>query len=225
MSTHETATLTELLADYFVVMDGGPAHEELARRLRAIATPSDLAAIDADLDDPLWSVVPQIVQHRFGLDAFKAFGTRHTVGKSFVFVHPAHAHILPQLRQELSARWAVGDALTRELTPRLICALYGGYAWHAAYAAACRHRGDLGQPATILPLAPCSRAQLEDLIAYKNDNRARLAEKIVVDSALLGERMNGIIQAFHCPDAIENTRQLVHLGLADTSDILEPNCG
>ena len=113
----------------------------------------------------------------------------------------------------------MGEPITCELTPRLICSLYGGYLWHAAYAAACQYRGDLGQPATILPLVPCSGAALQDLIAFKNDNRARLAAKIVIPRERLGQTMNGVIQAFHCPDVIENTRQLLNLGLADSSEI------
>ena len=218
MSMTDTEKMTDLLCRYFDMMGGGPTRAELAHRLEAIDKPEDLVAIDGDLDDPLWGVVPQIVMRRFGLEVFKTFETRYAVGKSFVFVHPAHAHIVPQLQQALRQRWAVGDPITCEMTPRLICGLYGGYDWYAAYAAACEYRGDIGQPATILPLEPCTRAALEDLIAYKNDNRARLAEKIVIPRERLGQEMNGVIQAFHCPDVIENARQLLNLGLADAGD-------
>lgn len=215
----DTEELSHLLSGYFALLGGGPTAAELARRLRAIDMLDDLAAIDGDLGDPLWRVVPQIIMHRFGLAAFQAFETRYTAGISFVFVHPAHGHIVPQLQEALRQRWTVGDPITRKLTPRLICSLYGGYRWHAAYAAACHYRGDIGRPATILPLAPYSRAALQDLIAYKNDNRARLAEKIVISCKLLGQAMDGIIQAFHCPDVIENPRQLMNLGLADASEL------
>lgn len=219
MSITDGEELTHLLSGYFALIGGGPTAAELTSRLRAIDSPDDLIAIDGDLDDPLWRVVPQIIMHRFGLAAFQAFETRYAAGKSFVFVNPAHGHIVPQLQEALTQRWTVGEPITRELTPHLICGLYGGYAWHAAYAAACRYRGDIGRPATILPLAPCTRAALQDLIAYKNDNRARLAEKIVISREHLGQTMNGVIQAFHCPDVIENTRQLLNLGLADASEI------
>lgn len=219
MSMTDTEELTHLLSSYFALLGGGPTAAELACHLSAIDKPDDLAAIDGDLDNPLWRVVPQIIMHRFGLAAFQAFETRHAAGKSFVFVHPAHGHIVPQLQNALRQRWMVGAPITRELTPRLICGLYGGYPWHAAYAAACKYRGDIGRPATILPLAPCTPAALQDLIAYKNDNRARLAEKIVIPRERLGQAMDGIIQAFHCPDVIENTRQLLNLGLMDPSEI------
>lgn len=210
--------LTGLLSGYFTLLGGGPTAVELARRLRAIDTLDDLAAIDGDLQDPLWRVVPQIIMHGFGLAAFQAFQSRHVASKSFVFVHPAHGHIVPQLQEALRHRWTVGEPITRQLTPGLICGLYGGYRWHAAYAAACQYRGDIGRPATILPLAPCSRAALQELITFKNDNRARLAEKIVIPRERLGQEMNGVIQAFHCPDVIENSRQLLNLGLADSSE-------
>jgi hypothetical protein len=215
----KTEELTHLLSDYFALMGSGPTVAELAHRLRAIDTLGDLVAIDDDMGNPLWRVVPQIIMHRFGLVAFQTFETRHTVGRSFVFVHPAHGHIVPQLQEALRQRWTVGEPITRELTPRLICSLYGGYPWHAAYAAACQYRGDIDRPATILPLVPCTRAALRDLIAYKNANRARLAEKIVIPRECLDQAMNGVIQAFHCPDVIENTRQVLNLGLADLSEI------
>lgn len=215
----DTEELPHLLSSYFALLGGGPTVAELARRLRAIDRLDDLATIDGDLEDPLWRVVPQIIMHRFGLVAFQAFKTRYAAGKSFVFVHPAYGHIVPQLQEALGQRWTVGEPITRELTARLICCLYGGYPWHAAYAAACQYRCDIGRPATILPLAPCTRAALQDLIAYKNGNRAHLAEKIVIPRERLGQAMNGVIQAFHCPDVIENTRQLLNLGLADSSEL------
>lgn len=215
----DTEELPHLLSGYFALLGGGPTAAELAHRLRTIDKLDDLAVIDGDLNDPLWRVVPQIIMHRFGLAAFQAFETRYAAGKSFVFVHPAHGHIVPQLQEGLGQRWTVGEPITCELTPRLICCLYGGYPWHAAYAAACQYRGDIGQMATILPLVTCTRTTLQDLIAYKNDNRARLAKKIVIPHERLGQVMNGVIQAFHCPDVIENTRQLLNLGLADSSEI------
>lgn len=211
--------LIHLLSGYFALLGGGPTAGELARRLRAINKLDDLATIDGDMDDPLWRVVPQIIMHRFGLAAFQTFEPRHAAGQSFVFIHPAHGHIVPQLQEALRQRWAVGEPATRELTAQLICGLYGGYPWHAAYAAACQYRGDIGRPATILPLAPCTCSALQDLIAYKNDNRACLSEKIVIPRQCLGQAMNGVIQAFHCPDVIENTRQLLSLGLADSIEI------
>ena len=219
MSMTDTEELAHLLSDYFALLGGGPTAAELARRLRAINKLDDLAAIDGDLNNPLWRVVPQIIMHHFGLKAFQAFETQHAAGKSFVFVHPAHGHIVPQLQAALRQRWTVGEPTTHELTPRLICGLYGGYRWHKAYAAACQYRGDIGRMATILPLATCTREALQDLIAYKNDNRGHLAERIVIPRERLGQAMNGVIQAFHCPDVIENTRQLLNLGLADPSEI------
>lgn len=219
MSKTDTEELIHLLSDYFALLGGGTRGDGLPRHLRAIDTLEDLAAIDGDLDDPLWRVVPQIIMHRFGLAAFKAFPPLHTVGKSLVFVHPAHVHIVPQLQETLQQRWTVGESITRELTPRLICGLYGGYPWHAAYAAACQYLGYLGQPAVILPLARCTSAALQDLITYKNSNRTRLSEKIVIPGERLGQAMDGVIQAFHCPDVIENARQLLNLGLVDLSEI------
>lgn len=221
MSTTDIEELIHLLSGYFALMGGGPTAAELASRLHDIDKLDDLAAIDGNLDDPLWRVVPQIIMYRFGLAAFQAFETRHAASKSFVFVHPAHSHIVPQLQEALRQHWTMGSPMTRKLTPQLICGLYGGYPWHAAYAAACRDRGDIGRPATILPLAACTRAALQDLIAYKNDNRAHLAVKIVIPRERLGQTMDGVIQAFHCPDVIENTRQLLNLGLADSSEILD----
>lgn len=215
----DTEDLSHLLSGYFALMGGGPTATELVRRLRTIDALDNLVAIDGQLDDPLWPVVPQIIMYRFGLEAFKAFKTQHLARKSFVFVHPTHSHIVPQLLEALRLHWTVGEPIMRELTPRLISGLYGGYLWHAAYAAACQYLGDIGRPATILPLAPCTPAMLQDLIVYKNDNRARLNKKIVIPRERLGQAMDGIIQAFHCPDVIENTRQLLNLGLVDLSEI------
>lgn len=223
MSITDTEELTHLLSGYFALMGGGPTAAELASRLSAIDKLDDVAVIDHDLNDPLWRVVPQIIMHRFKLAAFQAFQTRHAAGKSFVFIHPTHGHIVPQLQEALCQRWTVGEPIICELTPRLICGLYGGYPWHAAYASACQYLGDIGRPATILPLANCTRAALQDLIAYKNANRASLAEKIIIPRERLGQAMNGEIQAFHCPDVIENTRQLLNLGLVDSSEISDDN--
>ena len=219
MSMTDTEELIDLLSDYFALVGGGLMADELARRLSAINKLDDLTAIDGDMNDPLWRVVPQIIMHRFGLAAFQGFETRHTANKSFVFVHPVHSHIVPKLQDALAQRWVVGETITRELTPRLISCLYGGYRWHAAYAAACKCRGDLGQLATILPLSRCNRVALQDLVAFKNENRAKLAEKIVMSRERLSQTMNGVIQAFHCPDVIENTRQLLNLGMVDLREI------
>lgn len=211
--------LNKLLTEYFDVMGGGLGVNELARRLRNIDKPDDLTAIDRDMRDPLWSVVPQILMHRFGVDAFKAFRPSQESNQSFIFVHPAHSHIVPRLHEALSKRWTVGKPLKRELCPELICGLYGGYAWYAAYAAACQHRSDFGQLATILPLAHCNHVALQDLIAYKNVNRTHFSERIVIPRDRLSQTMDGVIQAFHCPDVIENTRQMLHLGLVNSDDI------
>lgn len=81
MSLTDTEELPHLLSGYFALLGGGPTTAELARRLRAIDKLDDLAAIDGDLDDPLWRVVPQIIMHRFGLAAFQAFETRHAAGR------------------------------------------------------------------------------------------------------------------------------------------------
>lgn len=211
--------LTNLLSSYFSLLGGCPTTAELTRRLDSIESLNDLYAIDGDIDDPLWRVVPQIIMHQFGLKDFQTFESRHGIGKSFVFVHPANEHIVPQLQEELGQHWAVGQPIIRKLTDQLICCLYGGYRWHAAYAAACKFRGDLGRQATILPLADCNRDALQALINYKNDNRARWAKKIVIPREHLSQSMDGVIQAFHCPDVIENTRQLLAIGLADRREI------
>lgn len=219
MSITDREQLSHLLSSYFELQGGGATADEVLRRLRAIKELDDLVAIDDNLDDPLWRVVPQIVMYCFGLEAFQAFETRHIADITFVFVHPVHSHILPRLQAALRQRWIVGAPIVRELTPRMISSLYGGYRWHAAYAAACQYRGDIGRPATILPLAPYSLEAQRELITYKNTNRAQLEEKIVIPSSLLGQAMDGVIQAFHCPDAIENTRQLLSLGLVDSNRI------
>lgn len=219
MSITNPIELIELLSDYFALSGGGLGTDELACHLRTIEKPDDLTAIDRNTDNPLWPVVPQILMHRFGVQAFQAFKPSQAANKSFVFVHPAHSHVVPQLQEALSQRWSVGKPLMRKLSPELICGLYGGYAWHAAYTAACRHRGDIDQLATILPLAPCNHVALQDLIAYKNANRARFSEKIIISRDRLGQAMDGVIQAFHCPDVIENTRQLLHLGLVNLDEI------
>jgi hypothetical protein len=219
MYVNDTGELSHLLSDYFALLGGDLTTTELVCRLEAINNLEDLVTIDGRLDDPLWPVVPQIIMHRFGLAAFQSFKVRYVADKSFVFVHPAHDHIVPQLQEALSQRWIVGKPITRNLTNQLICSLYGGYRWHAAYAATCQYRGDIGKPATILPLMPCTRAELETLIVYKNNNRACFAEKIVIPRECLRQKMDGLIQAFHCPDVIENTRQLLSLGLADLSEI------
>lgn len=219
MSMTKPIELIKLLSDYFAISGGGLGANEVARRLRAIESPEDLTAIDRDKHDPLWPVVPQILMYRFGVQAFKAFKPSQEANSSFVFIHPAHIHIVPRLQEALSEHWTVCKPLVLELSLELICALYGGYVWHTAYTAACQHRGDIGELATILPLVPCSNVELEDLIAYKNASRARFSEQIVIPRDRLGQPMDGIIQSFHCPDVIENARQLSRLGLLSLNEI------
>ena len=119
MSITDSEELLHLLSGYFALLGSSPTADELGRRLCAIDKLEDLAAIDRDMEHPLWRVVPQIIMHRFGLVAFQAFEPQHTAGKSFVFVHPAHGNIVPQLREALRQRWTVGEPITREFTPRL----------------------------------------------------------------------------------------------------------
>jgi len=221
MSVTDNEELVSLLSDFFFLRGGGPAREELLLRVGAITSPDDLIVIDQDTNDPLWYVVPQIAMHRFGQQAFQAFEPRHAACQSFVFVHPAHRHIVGLLKESLREHWAVGEEITLILTLKLINSLYGGYQWHDAYAAGCRYRGDLGLPATIILLPSCSHSAVRELIAYKNAHRAILSEKIVVDRELLDQQMNAVIQAFHCPDVIENARQLLSLGLADLDEIVD----
>lgn len=211
--------LVHLLSTYFDLLGGSPTASDLVRRLRAIDNLDDLVAIDSDLNDPLWRVVPQIIMHNFGLTAFKEFRTRHTAAKSFAFIHPAYSRILPQLQEALNQYWVVGKPVTYELSKRLICSLYGGYRWHDAYAAACQYRGDIGGSALIIPLEPITQASLQELISYKNKYRSHLAKKIIIHRTLIGQEMDGVIQSFHCPDVIENTRQLLNIGLVTMDDL------
>lgn len=217
----DTKELFYLLLSYFSLIGNGPKPNDLACRLRAIKTLDDLVTIDNDLEDPLWYVVPQIIMHQFGMDAFKNFESRYVTDKSFVFVHPAHSHIVPKLQEALGQHWKVGEPIIYKLTERLICALYGGYRWHSAYAAACKFIGSLGKSATILPLIECSQTALQNLISYKNYNRDRLTKKIVISRHLLNQEMDGVIHAFHCPDMIENLRQMLNIGLVNYSEILD----
>lgn len=211
--------LTHLLSTYFNLLGGGPSVSELARRLRSIDNIDNLASIDGDLKDPLWRVVPQIVMYNFGLTAFKEFRPRHNVPKSFVFVPPAYSRILGQLQAALSQYWTVSDPATYKLTNQLICGLYGGYRWHDAYAAACQYRGDIGRSASVLSLELATQASLQELVSYKNRFRSSFAEKIIIDRTHIDQQMDGIIQVFHCPDAIENTRQLLNIGLVTMDDL------
>lgn len=216
-----TVQLNYLLSSYFIQLSRGKIPTDLENHLNAIKTIDDLVTIDGDFNDPLWHVVPQIIMYRFGLAAFQEFETRYSVRKSFVFIHPAHGHIVPQLEKELSQQWTVGKPIIRELNNHLICCLYGGYMWHSAYAAACAYRGDLGLSATILPLLNCTPAELQELISYKNKKRDQLSKKIVIPKELLGQPMHGVIQAFHCPDVLENVRQMLNLGLVDFSEVVD----
>lgn len=216
MSTTDPFDFASLLSGYFDLRGTVLAPDYVASRLEAIVKLDDLAVIDQDACDPLWSVVPQIALHRFGQHAFQAFEPHHELNQSFVFVHPAHRHVVGPLKEALRAHWAVGEQITLPLTPRVINVLYGGYPWHAAYAAGCRHRGDLDQPATILRLPGCGHGALRELIRFKNADRSRFSQDIVVPGERLGESMNAIIRAFHCPDVIENTRQVSSLGLETT---------
>ncbi|MBO1329556.1 hypothetical protein OQ496_14160 [Acetobacter suratthaniensis] len=216
---NNTEELIGLLSDYFLQKNGKPVRDELSQYVEAINTFEDLIAVDRDPCHPLWRVVPQIAMHRFGLETFQKFEPNYVADKSFVFVHPAHRHIVGSLKNSLQERWIVGKEIICALTPELINSLYGGYRWHAPYAAGCSYLGYLGQPATILPLASCSHKALRELIAYKNASRTALSKKIVVPGECLDQTMDAVIQAFHCPDVIENSRQLLDLELIDINDI------
>lgn len=219
MSSIDLESLARLLFDYFALHGRTVSFDYIKRRLCTIQNTDDLKRIDQDVLDQFWVVVPQIAMHQFGLETFKSLKPRHTVRKSFVFVHPDHESILGQLKQDLQQRWFLGGEIRRRLTPELIASLYGGYQWHPAYAAGCSYRGSLEKPATFLILEAMDRRELDSLIAYKNWNRKRLAAPIVVDRSVLGQDMNAIINAFHCPDVIENVRQLTSLGLIEVSEI------
>jgi hypothetical protein len=219
MSSVDLESLARLLFDYFAVQGRVVPFDHIKKRLDTIQSIDDLTKIDRDMLDQFWKVVPQITMHRFGLDAFKSLKPLHTVRKSFVFIHPDHEPILGQLKEDLQEHWSLGAEIKRRLTPELISSLYGGYQWHSAYAAGCRYRGSLEKPATFLILEAMDQRKLESLVFYKNNNRKRLAAPIVVDKSVLGQDMNAIINAFHCPDVVENARQLISLGLIELSEI------
>jgi hypothetical protein len=217
----ESGSLVVFLSSFFRKMGCGPSTPELIRRLRNICELDDLVPIDRDPDDPMWTVVPQIIMHRFGLSAFQSFNTRYKVARSFVFIHPANTYIVPKLKAELEQCWEVEPPIVSELTPELVCSLYGGYLWYDAYAKACEYRRDIGRLAVILPIHIGENESLKDLIAYKNANRQRLSDKIVVSHNDINTSMDGLIQAFHCPDLIENPRQMISIGLAERRDLYD----
>lgn len=221
MSVIDPERLASLLSGFFHLRGGGPTKEELLPRIEAISSIEDIAALDRNPSDPLWIVVPQLVMHRFGVKAFQAFEPHHMVDHSFIFLNPAHQHVVDRLKLCLQQHWTVGEEITLDLSPRLINSLYGGYEWHAAYASGCNYLGYLGKPATIILLPSCNQRSLRRLVDFKNNHRARLSEKLVVPGKLLGQSMNAVIQAFHCPDVIENTRQMLNLGLADLNEITD----
>lgn len=219
MSVIESRQLALLLHDYFSIREQQLPIECLADSLDAINSLESLIAIDKDVSHILWRVVPQVVMHKFGLESFKAFRSTHNLNKTFIFVHPAHVECITALRHELEKRWRVTSMESRPLTRKLVSDLYGGYQWHASYAAGCAHRGDYGKPSTFLLLDPMTPEDTNNLTKYKNESRNRLSPKIVIGAAQLQLPMNAIIQAFHCPDAIENVRQMINLGLVHLEDL------
>lgn len=211
--------LSRLLFDHFCLCARPMPADHILERIAAVRTIDDVIAIDRDPADAFWMAAPQMVMHLFGLAAFQAFRARHTVRQSFVFIHPAHEQIIPQLKSELQQQWKLGAERRETLTPRLISSLYGGYQWHPAYAAGCKYTSSLGKVATILMLEEMNQQKMADLIAYKNESRKRLAPSVVISKAEIGQDMNAVFNAFHCPDVIENARQLLNLGLIDPSTI------
>lgn len=221
MSKVNDDELADLLSEFFFFQGSSLTRNELLSRIEDISNQSDLILIDQDLRDPLWWVVPQIAMHRFGLAFFQTLEPHHKLDRSFVFIPPAHQHIVALLKESLNQCWGVGEEITLPLTPKLINSLYGGYKWHAAYAAGCQYRGDINLPGTILLLPSCNHSALRQLICYKNAKRTFLSEKVIINRELIDQEMDAIIQAFHCPDVLENSRQLMSLGLINVSEISE----
>ncbi|MCE7729344.1 hypothetical protein [Vibrio campbellii] len=219
MSENNYKQLSDWLFHYFCLQGISITKDELVVRLSSIHHIDDISDIDSNIEDPLWAVVPQLLMSMFDLDAFKAFKTSHTVDKSFVFVHPLNLDVIERLKNELSSIVTIRYEVDVKLTEKVASTLYGGYKWYDAYSKACQHLDSFGKMGRLLVLENMDRHKIQAIIAYKNQNRDKIAPKIVLNKQLLNAEMNGIINAFHSPDAIENVRQMLGLGLISLKEV------
>ena len=219
MSKISKDSLPSLLADYFI-LQGKEFHvKEISEQLKEAGSIKELHRIDRDLHNPLWPVVPQIIMYKFGLEEFKNFSCFYKSTKSFLFIHPLNLGIINQLKDELSEFVDINDEIDIPLNKQVIASLYGGYRWHEPYARACDYLKTLDCSARIITLNNSNDEKIEQLISYKNQNRSRLSEKIVIDKKIINTNMDGMINSFHSPDQIENIRQLLALKLIDFNGI------
>lgn len=219
MLTHSKENLLDLLLDYLDLQEKIISYDELYNRLAKINSIQDLIQIDRNTKDPLWQVVPQIALYKFQLDGFKMLTCSHAINQSFVFIHPLHLEIINRLKEELSYLVSIGREVDIVLTKQVISVLYGGYQWHEPYVKACEYFGSIGSPAKVIVLDSIDNDKLNSVIDYKNINREILAQRKVIGKEVLKTNMNGIINSFHSPDQIENTRQMIGLGLFDINEI------
>ncbi|MCG8148607.1 hypothetical protein A9Z61_11265 [Moraxella osloensis] len=215
----------ELLYQCLTNLDFSIEKNNLVNRLEELDDLDDILPIDQDIDDCLWHIVPQLVfwlsdtENR--LSQFKSYKTIYTVNKTFIFINPIYICILEKLKIELkSLNFELEEVKDILFTERLSYILYGGYPWHSAYLSANRYLNLINHTAKILIISNATAKNIKDLIHYKNQNRSLLAEPIRINKELIKQPMDGLIQAFHCPDIIENTRQLLALGLIQRNEVI-----
>ncbi|WP_289048887.1 hypothetical protein [uncultured Psychrobacter sp.] len=218
--------LEGILFKYLLRLNKDISYDLFIKELRKANSLRRLKDVDANIDHILWPILPQLIlqfslYHSNDLSIYKSFKSSHVSNKSFILIPPPFQDTATRLIESLTESIDVQGVTYRAFTEDVTYSLYGGYPWHEPYLASVNYLDILDKPASIILLENMTKNSIDFLNAFKNENREKLADEIIINRELINTEMNGIIRCFHCPDNIENVRQLLNLGIIKRTDIYE----
>lgn len=185
--------------------------DDLMHQLIQIQSLDDIKTIDASPKDQLWPWLPVIVYSLFGFEAYKNYRPKEKLPHSLLIITPLFVSQKRAIVEALNIRNFHTNTSDFLFTERISALVYGAFPWYKSYLKTCEKHNVFNKKAIALQVHKESVDCIQELLDFKNKHRdtfgAPYIEKFPKD------RFDGIINAFHTPNHIENTRHIKALSI------------
>ncbi len=198
------------------ICNGALSDEYLQNRIFALKNITQIHELDNNRDDPIWKWLPAIVFGVFGLDDYKKYRQNRVINKTFMMIPPVHKPILNKLSTELLNEGYDIKISEFIFDEQITARIYGGFPWYRAYLRASKKFNCIGQNAITIAINTTNTLEIDKLLDFKNVKRDTFKKALKLECPDL--EYDGIINAFHSPNHIENERHLIAVHLIDKID-------
>lgn len=162
------------------------------------------------LDDnsPLYEWVPTVILQAYGLDVYKTFELTPQCDKTIILANPLFKDCDDYIKDIEAMNVYEIERHEYTFTTALAAHIYGGTPWFRACYRAYKKEGVFGKTGYAYTVTRRDgREGLNALISFKNDWREKHRE-MIKKIPFTDEAFSGIINPFHIPNPIENSRHM-----------------